>query len=108
MSAAFYAALRSRIAPRSIPSFSDRRQETYDDAYFAVLEGKDCEFYPTNEWRTARDSPEWDDEQQVRLFNAIKLAASLVGATDAERYAVIENALRADAEKFAEWKAGQV
>lgn len=87
-------------APEREPETS-RRQEAYDDAYLNVMDGADCSFYPTNEWRTAMDWPEYDNEQHIALFCAIKLAQSLIGATDAERYEVIRNALRVEAEKYA-------
>lgn len=84
-----------------------RKQRAYDDAYWAVLEGKDCAFYPTNEWRGALDSPVFDNEQEIALFNAVKLAASLISASDGERWNVVLNALRAEAEKYAMYAAGK-
>jgi hypothetical protein len=96
---------RITLAEEQPPS---RNQRAYDDAYWAVLEGKNCAFYPTNEWRGALDSPVFDNEQEIALFNAVKLAASLISASDGERWAVVMNALRAEAEKFAKYAASEV
>lgn len=103
----------STLTGRCVPELTQeqpttRKQRAYDAAYWAVLEGKDCAFYPTNEWRGALDSPVWDSEQEIAMFNAIKLAQSLIGATPEERYRVIENALREQAERYADYCAERV
>ena len=65
------------------------KQNAYDEAYWQVLEGNDCAFYPTDCFATALDGPVYDNEQHIALFNAVKLAASLIGADDAQRWKVV-------------------
>ena len=78
-----------------------RQQEAYDNAYLDVMEGRDCPFYATNNWRVATDAPRFDGEQYVPLFVAVKTAAALVGATAEDRWHVVAEALRREAEKYA-------
>jgi len=75
-------------------------------AYFDVMTGRNCDFWPTNEWRTASDAPKWDAEQYIPIFNAVKLAASLV-ATDEKRWAIVQRALSLEAERYANERKGK-
>lgn len=79
----------------------ERHRDAYDNAYRDVMEGRDCAFYATNEWRDATDAPKWNAEQYVPIFAAVQVAASLVGATAEDRWNVVVNALRREAEAYA-------
>lgn len=89
-------------------SFDDKVQQSRDDAYFAVMFGDDCAFWPRNYWRSAMDRPEYDDEQELRLFVAIRKAVMLIGADDVDRWRVIESALREEANRYADKVADRV
>jgi hypothetical protein len=79
----------------------ERKWEAYDNAYLDVMEGRDCDFWPRGNWQVATDAPRFDGEQYVPLFVAIKTAASLVAATPEDRWRVVADALRREAEKYA-------
>jgi len=95
--------LQGPLQPREYPQQreDERRQEAYDNAYLDVMEGRDCAFWATDSWATAADAPRFDDEQYIPLFVAVKTAASLVGATAEDRWHVVADALRKEAEKYA-------
>jgi hypothetical protein len=89
------------LAPERL--LTNRREDAYDDAYWGAMEGRDCSFWPTNNWRTSLDYPEYDNEQYIPVFVAVKLAASLINASDEDKWVVVETALRAEAEKYAQY-----
>jgi hypothetical protein len=103
--------LQGPVAPaeeQPSPEITRRIADARDEAYWQVMQGEPCAFWPENEWRTTLDSPLWDDEQQLRLFVAIQTACRLVGASDIDRWCVVEQALRAEAERYADYCADKV
>ena len=81
------------------------RERIRDEAYQQAMTGADCAFWPTNQWRTAVDSPVFDNEQFIALFNATKQACSLIGATDEQRWRMVHRAVEAEARKYADYCA---
>ena len=100
---ALFRALPSRMASPPEPvrdyAYLEKLAEAYDEAYFGAMEGKDCDFWP----RKSGDAPEWNNEQDIRIFAAVKVAAALIYATDSERWGLVERAIRAEAVTYAEY-----
>lgn len=57
-----------------------------------VITGAKCDFWPSGAWKTPSDSPKWDNEQYITVFVAVRRACAAVGATDAQRWAIVEAA----------------
>lgn len=70
--------------------------------FTAVVTGSPCSFWPRGEWKTAADAPEWDAEQYIAVFVAVRRACAAIGATDAQRWMIVEAKLRELAERYAE------
>jgi hypothetical protein len=75
---------------------------SWNGDYADVMTGADCDFWPRNGWKRASDSPKWDAEQEIPIVLAVKLACSLIGASDAHRWAMIVRALDEQARKYAD------
>jgi len=85
-----------------------RRNDAFTTAFFEVVTGAPCDFWPANGWRQATDSPQWDNEQQIAVFVAVQRAASMIGATAEQRWKIVAAELRRLADRYADEKAREV
>lgn len=84
---------------------TDRRADVYADSFAATLTGRG-DFWPRNDWARAGDGPEFDDEQHLRIFVAVMKACQSTGGP-AERWAIVQAAVAAEAHKLADYVAGR-
>jgi len=84
-----------------VPTTWDDETKTYLEAFNNVVCGEKCDFYPDEDDVFAY----FDLEQADPMLTAIRTAASLIGATDAERWRVVLSELTRQAERYAALKA---
>lgn len=78
--------------------FPETRAAAYADAFVDTMQGAGG-FWPTG----AKWSPtEYDNEQELVLFVALRDALRLKGATPAQRWAAVESALKNAAHEYAD------
>jgi hypothetical protein len=79
----------------------ERRAEAYRAAFQEVWTGAGP-FWPTGEWTREAESPQWDNEQWMSVFVALRRACAGIGLTDAERWEIVATALAREASRYAE------
>lgn len=77
------------------------RVRTWSDDFAAAMTGESPAFWAD------RGNYQWDAEQQFKAWEALRRAYRMPGATPAERWAVIDRAMRAEAARFADAMADE-
>jgi hypothetical protein len=96
--------------PAAVPSAPAERRDTTDDgakyrALFAEAMTGQGAFWPRGPGATMKrlaDAPVWDGEQYLEVFSAVCRALRSPGTTPAERWAIVERAVRQEAHVYAD------
>lgn len=81
-----------------VRQFSETRAAAYADAFVDTMQGIGG-FWPTG----AKWSPtDYDNEQELSVFVAVRNALRMQGATDAQRWQMVEAAIRLAAHEYAD------
>lgn len=77
-------------------------QAPYGRDVVDVLTGAPCDFWPRGNWKLPSDSPKWSNEQELAICVAVRRACAAIGASEAQRWRMVEAVLIDLANEYAD------